>query len=365
MLNPIIKQKPLADEYKRYARQITIKEINIQGQTKLKKAKILCIGAGGLNSPALLYLAACGIGTLGIIDGDYIETSNLQRQIIYSNHNIKESKAQSAFHTLKSINPYITINSHRKYLKINNIKKILIHYDIIIDGTDNFETRYVISQYCYILHKIHIYGAIEEFTGQISVFNYQNGPHYYSLYSQLSKIQLKNCNNSGIINTLAGCIGTLQATEALKIILGIGSIIQNHLLVFNILQCSSYKIKIQENKLVENITIKSSSKNRNKYISIHTLLKNNKKLYQLIDVRTPLEFQSRYLNQAINIPLNMLKQKRSINHLKQIKATIVIYCNNENRAYIASQILHQYDIYHYILKDGIKTRRKERDSNPR
>ena len=366
MLNPIITKDLSYEDYNRYARQLIIKEINIIGQKRLKKAKVICIGLGGLNSPASLYLAACGIGTLGIIDNDKIETSNLQRQIIYTNNNIKKAKAKAAFNTLKCLNPLITINSYNYHLSKKNIKEILLHYDIIIDGTDNFSTRYLISQYCYSLHKIHIYGSIEKFIGQISIFNYQNGPHYYNLYNKISNIKINNCNESGIINTLAGIIGTLQATEAIKIITGIGSILNGHLTVFNILQCSLDKIKIKQSKIKEQVILKPYKKNVKQYISINYLKENDQQSYQLIDVRTSLEFRLNYIDKAINIPLNILKKEESIKRIKKITdSTIIIYCNDENRSYIASQILHRHHINHFILYGGINTIRKERDSNPR
>lgn len=366
MLNPIINKDLSYRDYNRYARQITIREISIQGQKRLKQAKIICIGAGGLNSPALLYLAACGVGTLGVIDNDEIEVSNLQRQIIYTKHDIKKPKAKAAFNTLKCLNPLITINSHKKHLNQDNIKEILLNYDIVIDGTDNFETRYLISQYCYMLHKIHIYGAIEKFIGQVSVFNYQNGPHYYNLYKNISQIRINNCSESGIVNTLAGIIGTLQATEAIKMITGIGSVLNRYLLVFNILQSSLDKIKIQQSKIKDKIVIKTEKKNIKQYISINHLKQKETKSYQLIDVRTPLEFKIQYIEEAINIPLNRLKKEESIRSIKKITdSMIILYCNDENKSYVASQILSKYQINHYILQGGINSIRKERDSNPR
>lgn len=366
MLNPIITKNLSCEDYNRYARQIIIKEINTIGQKRLKHAKVICVGVGGLNSPASLYLAACGVGTLGVIDNDKIELSNLQRQIIYTHKNIKSAKTKAAFNTLKCLNPLITINSYNNHLNQNNIKEILLHYDIIIDGTDNFVTRYLISQYCYLLHKIHIYGSIEKFVGQVSIFNYQSGPHYYNLYNKIPNIHTKNCNDLGIINTLAGTIGTLQATEAIKIITGIGAILNGYLIVFNILQCSLSKIKIKQNKIQEQIIIKSYKKNIKRYISINQLRKNNRQSYQLIDVRTSLEFRLQYIEKAINIPLKMLKKEASIRQIKKItNAVIIICCSDENRSYIASQILHRHSISHYILHGGIHAIRKERDSNPR
>ena len=366
MLNPIDKIAIDSKDYNRYARQIILKEINIQGQLRLKKSRILCIGLGGLNSPALLYLASCGIGIIGLVDNDVIETSNLQRQILFKNKDIGKQKVKACFNVLKSLNPLISINSYKNYLTSQNINKIILNYDIVIDGSDNYESRYILSQYCYKLHKIHIYGAIEQFIGQVSVFNYQGGPHYYSLYNNLYNIKLKNCNEIGLINTLASLIGTLQATEAIKIILGIGFILNNKLLICNVLQTSFKKINIKANKITNKINIASYIKSSEPKIVKKTFLNNTIHKYQFIDVRTIQEYQKTYIEKAINIPLTKLKHQNYIQKIKTIQATkLIIYCNDESRSYIASKILQRHQIDHYILLGGIKNLRKERDSNPR
>ena len=366
MLNSVNKIAINSKDYNRYARQIILKEINIQGQSRLKKSKILCIGLGGLNSPALLYLASCGIGVIGLVDNDIIETSNLQRQILFKDQDIGKQKVKACFNVLKSLNPFISINSYQNYLTSQNINKIILDYDIVIDGSDNYESRYILSQYCYKLHKIHIYGAIEQFIGQVSVFNYQGGPHYYSLYSNLYNIKLKNCNDIGLVNTIASLIGTLQATEAIKIILGLGLILNNELLICNVIQTSFKKINIKPNKITNKIHIDSYIKApRSK--TIRKIFINNKiDKYQFIDVRTIQEYQKIYIEKAINIPLTKLKQKNYIQKIRTIQGTkLIIYCNDESRSYIASRILQKYQINHYILLGGIKNLRKERDSNPR
>ena len=366
MLNSINKITIDNEDYNRYARQIILKEINIQGQLRLKKSKILCIGLGGLNSPALLYLASCGVGVVGLVDNDIIEASNLQRQILFKNKDIGKQKVKACFNVLKSLNPFISINSYKKYLTNQNISEIILNYDIVIDGSDNYESRYILSQYCYKLHKIHIYGAIEQFIGQISVFNYQGGPHYYSLYNNLYNIKLKNCNEIGLINTLASLIGTLQATEAIKIVLGIGLILNNELLVCNILHTSFKKIKIQPNKITSKIKIDSYLKSSRPKIIKKTLINNQLTRYQFIDVRTIQEYRKTYIEKAIHIPLTKLKHKDYIQKIRTIQAAkLIIYCNDESRSYIASKVLQQHQINHYILLGGIKNLRKERDSNPR
>ena len=370
MPNSILTNTHLSStEYERYARQIIINEINIQGQKKLKNAKIICIGAGGLNTPALLYLTACGIGTIGIIDYDKINISNLHRQILYRTDDLNKTKVTTAYQHLRCLNPLIKINIFYEKLNHNNIINILSNYDIIIDGTDNLNSRYLISQYSYQLHKIHVYGAIEKFIGQVSIFNYQNGCHYYNLYNQLSYNRLNSCSETGIINTLAGTIGILQATETIKIITGIGSILNRYLLVFNLLNLSFNKTKITPNKLDNNLVIKCNTNyiiNPQKYISVKDIQTKINLSYQLIDIRTPIEFKLKKINHAINIPLQKLKKTDYIQYLKntQKKQIIIIYCNNNIRSYIASQILTKNDIEHYILKDGTQNIKEREGFEP-
>lgn len=358
MLNPLVITKQLSfKEYERYAKQIIIQEINSEGQKRINKAKVLFIGAGGLNTTSLLYLSACGIGTIGIIDYDIIEISNLQRQIIYETQNINQDKIKAAYKKLESLNPLINIRSYKKSLNKNNIKNILYYYDIVIDGTDSLNTRYLISQYCNQFHKIHIYGAINTFTGQVSVFNYQNSTNYYNLYNIYYK-KAQACNDKGIINTLAGIIGLLQATEVIKIITGIGSILNNNLLVFNLLNCSLNKINIEASKIPKiklSTSNKDNSINKKKYLYIQDIKNSRNKKYKLIDIRKKIEFNINHINGAINIPLSQLKRQKYIKYIKNLQEySLVIYCNNETRSYIASKLLTKYKIDHYILKDGIK-----------
>lgn len=361
MLNPALKRQPSLsqEDYIRYARQIIVQGMSTQGQERLKKARVICIGAGGLNTPALLYLVACGVGTVGIIDRDRVEMSNLQRQISYSTEKIGQQKVRAIYKSLKSLNPLASIKIYSEYLKSTNAAKILLSYDIVVDGTDTLQARYLISHYCYKLHKIHIYGAIEGFVGHISVFNYKNSFHYNNLHKKFTQRNNFNCNNNGILNSLAGIIGTMQATEAIKIITGIGSITNGHLLIFNALNFSLYKIKIRSRQRLKAITI-SIDKNDFEHELNQSIEKLNQaigKEYQLIDIRTTAEFQLHKINTSINIPLEVLKTQKSIKRIKTISTqgySIIIYCSNNTRSYIASQILNQHKIKHLILKREIE-----------
>lgn len=358
MLNRLIETDHLSSkDYTRYARQISIKNIGVKGQLRLKQARVICIGAGGLNTPALLYLTACGVGTVGIIDHDVIETSNLQRQIIYKSDKFGQKKVKIAYKHLKSINPLVNIKTYDKYLNRKNIKQIFYNYDIVIDGTDNFQSKQLISYYCHQLHKVHIYGAIEGFVGHISVFNYKNGPQYYTLNQNFTQINNQTCIEHGILNVLAGTIGITQASETIKIITGAGSTLNGYLLVFNILDFSSYKVKIKLNFTCSQLNINTDRNNiSDRRETLGKILnRNNSKKYKLIDVRTFSEFELDKISYAINIPLQVLKTQKSINYMQHIISQgydIIIYCNNNIRSYIASQILKSLKIQHLIMHDN-------------
>lgn len=357
MLNTIQDINSLSyKEYQQYARQIIIEEIKEEGQNRLKNAKIICIGAGGLNSCTMMHLAACGVGEIGIVDDDKIELSNLQRQVVYSHSDIGKKKAEAAQSNLLTLNKSIAIKSYSKKLTKKNIVRILSGYEIVIDGTDDFKTRYLISQYCYKLHKVHIYGAIEKFTGQVSIFNYQNSVNYYELLSQTSYNEMKKCGEIGIINTLAGITGLLQATEAIKIVIGIGKISCNQLIVFNLLDCSLNTLKVKPCRLVDmdqmaNTVIVAQPDTSAPYVPMDYILNSQSKKYALIDIRTEVEFKLKHLSKAINMPLHKLKTRRGVKHIKDLanKYHIAIYCNRATRSYVASKILSNYSIEHCII----------------
>lgn len=366
MLNPLLKLDTTNNlnyaEYERYSRHMILDEIDKHGQQRIKAAKVLFIGAGGLSSSSLLYLTASGIGTIGIIDHDKVELSNLQRQIIYNIKNIKLNKVQAAKINLEQINPLIEIKTYHKRFTENNAYNIIIDYDIIIDGTDNFISRYTISKYCHKLHKIHIYGAVERFIGEISIFNYQNGPNYYDLYQESSNKKGIDCSERGILNTLSATIGLMQATEAIKIITGIGHIVSGYLLRYNALDFSIKTIRIKPIKtnIATNhlIVYHKNSKNhlfKAIYIKkIHqSYLKNNN--YYLIDIRENREFKFSHIKKAVNIPLKKLQNITNIQKIKQeaSQKKIIIYCNNELRSYIAAKIFHKNNIDYSILKGGL------------
>lgn len=373
MLNPKLNVINLSkNEYQTYARHFSLEGIGINGQKRIKQAKILCIGAGGLASSALLYLASSGIGCIGIIDHDYVKQSNLQRQILYNSQNINQLKVNCAKKHINSINPSCTVNIYPYKLYNHNAINLIKKYDIILDTTDNFQIRYIIDALCYKLHKIHIYGAIQGFEGQISVFNYKSGIKYSDLYPQALNLQSDTCNEIGVLGVLPGIIGILQATEAIKIITGTGAILSGYLLIYNSLTLSFKKIKIRPNIIKNTIKLnKTKHINKSNVISIkhfkNKFLHNHNAIL-LIDVRQKIEFQANKIINAINIPIKQINNKNQISLIKKYssKKMILLYCSENSRSIVASKILDKYKIHHYRLQNGINNfNRKERDSNPR
>ena len=224
----------------RYARHIALAEVGESGQQKLLNAKVLVIGAGGLGCPALQYLAAAGIGTIGIVDGDVVNEANLHRQVLYGDSDIGKLKVQVAGERLKKLNSQIDINTFSEFLTAANAMDIVANYDLLVDATDNFAARYRINDVCVKLDKPFVYGAIHRFEGQVSVFNYKGGPTYRCLFpDKPGENQIPNCNETGVLGVLPGIIGTYQATEVLKIILGIGEVLSGKLMTFNLLTNST------------------------------------------------------------------------------------------------------------------------------
>nr|QCI06960.1 Molybdopterin biosynthesis protein [Halydictyon mirabile] len=268
MLNPNIhKIKLTKKEFQIYNKQLIVPQIGINGQKRLKKAKILVIGAGGLGCPCMTYLISAGIGYIGIIDYDNISISNLNRQILYDINHIKTSKIAYAKKKLSLINPYCKIILHPYKLNNLNAFEIIQYYDIIIDATDNFKARYDIDNYCYLLHKIHVYSAVQQFESQISIFNYRNNIRYSNLYKKDINLIDNSCNRYGILGIITGSAGILQATESIKIIMGIGKVMHNYLFIQNLLNISVKK------RIKSYITKQyySDSYNNNKILNFNSL----------------------------------------------------------------------------------------------
>ena len=236
------------DEISRYSRHLILPEVGFEGQQKLKAAKVLCVGTGGLGAPLAYYLAAAGIGTLGLVDFDVVDASNLQRQIIHSTSTVGQLKVDSAEKKLKDLNPYMNVVKHNVMLRSDNALEIFKDYDIIADGTDNFQTRYLVNDACVLLNKPNAYGSIFRFEGQASVFATEEGPCYRCLYPEPPPPGLvPSCAEGGVLGILPGLVGVIQATEVIKLILGIGEPLVGRLLLVDSLAMSFRTLKLRKN----------------------------------------------------------------------------------------------------------------------
>jgi len=235
-----------AKELARFNRHIILPQVGLSGQEKLKQAKVLCIGAGGLGSPIALYLSAAGIGSIGLVDFDVVDETNLQRQIAHATDDIGRPKVESARDKLVGINPYLKVTLHGDGIRRDNVRDIVRGYDIVVDGTDNFPTRYLVNDACVLEGKPLIYASIFQFEGQATVFNYQNGPCYRCLYPEPPPPGLvPSCAEGGVLGVLPGVIGVIQATEAIKIILGKGSSLSGRLLLYDAMQMKFREVKLR------------------------------------------------------------------------------------------------------------------------
>ena len=235
------------DEVRRYSRHLIIPDVAMAGQKRLKNAKVLCVGAGGLGSPALMYLAAAGVGTLGIVEFDVVDESNLQRQIIHGQSDVGRSKALSARDSVREINPFVTVNLHEERLDSSNAMDLFAQYDLIVDGTDNFATRYLVNDACVLLHKPYVWGSIYRFDGQASVFWADQGPCYRCLYPEPPPPgMVPSCAEGGVLGVLCASIGSIQVNEAIKLITGIGRPLVGSLMVYDALETEYRKITVRK-----------------------------------------------------------------------------------------------------------------------
>jgi sulfur-carrier protein adenylyltransferase/sulfurtransferase len=237
------------EELGRYSRHITLPEVGLEGQQRLKAARVLCIGAGGLGSPAALYLAAAGVGTLGLVDFDAVDVTNLHRQVLHGTSDVGRPKLESAAETLRDINPHTALELHATRLDPSNARELIDSYDVILDGTDNFPTRYLVNDACVLRRKPNAYGSIFRFEGQASVFATAEGPCYRCLHPEPPPPGLvPSCAEGGVLGVLPGIIGTIQATEAIKLILGIGEPLIGRFLIYDALKMRFRELKLQKDR---------------------------------------------------------------------------------------------------------------------
>jgi len=240
-------EKLTVEEVMRYSRHLIIPDVGMDGQKRLKNAKVLCVGAGGLGSPALMYLAAAGVGTLGIVEFDTVDESNLQRQIIHGQSDVGRSKAESARDSVKEINPYVQVNLHEMRLDSSNVMELFSQYDLIVDGTDNFATRYLVNDAAVLLGKPYIWGSIYRFEGQASVFWAEYGPCYRCLYPEPPPPgMVPSCAEGGVLGVLCASIGSIQVTEAIKLLAGIGEPLVGRLMIYDALEMSYRRLNVRK-----------------------------------------------------------------------------------------------------------------------
>jgi molybdopterin/thiamine biosynthesis adenylyltransferase/rhodanese-related sulfurtransferase len=368
------------EELARYSRHIIIPEFNIEGQKKLKAAKVLVIGTGGLGSPMLLYLAAAGVGTIGIVDFDVVDDSNLQRQVLYSVKDVGRPKVEAAKERILGLNPHINVIAYNEHLSSKNALEIFKDYDVVADGTDNFPTRYLVNDACVLTGIPNVYASIFRFDGQVSVFNYNNGPNYRDLYPEPPPPGLvPSCAEGGVLGVLPGIIGSLQANEVIKVITGIGETLSGRLFAFDALNFSTKIFKIGKDKSNplngENPTIKELIdyqqfcgivpdviNEKVKEITVQELKQkiDAKEDFQLIDVREKHEYDFVNLGAEL-IPLNtVLDNVEKFSRDKQV----IIHCKGGVRSAKAIQALEEKGFTNlYNLKGGIVAYAKEVDES--
>ncbi len=356
-------------EISHYQRHLSLEKIGESGQKKLKESSILVVGAGGLGCPALQYLAAAGVGRIGIIDSDQVEQTNLQRQILFNYDDIGKYKAETAKNKISRLNPHIEIEYFNDRLCAENIKKRLEKYSIILDGSDNFETKYLLNDASVIFNKVLIYGSISEFSAQVSVFNFNCGPTYRCLFPEPPGVNaLPPCSEGGVLGVLPGIVGTIQANEAIKVITGIGDILSGKLLLLDALSLKTQFIQV--NLRPESRNIKSlaptnlkcaTSENAGSVVqeidsfSVRAMNESGK-TDLIIDVRELWERELSNIPSSVHIPLGQFEQPDQIEFSELISKSshIILYCKAGVRSRMACKSLEAMGYKNlYNLSGGI------------
>ena len=346
------------DEVRRYSRHIIIPEVGMDGQKRLKNARVLCVGAGGLGSPALMYLAAAGVGTLGIVEFDEVDESNLQRQIIHRQSDIGRPKAESARDTVNEINPYVNVVVHNERLDNSNVLEIFAQYDLIVDGTDNFATRYMVNDAAVLLHKPYVWGSIYRFEGQASVFWEEHGPQYRDLYPEPPPPgMVPSCAEGGVLGVLCASIGSIMGTEAIKLITGIGETLLGRLMIYDALEMSYRTVKIRKDPNGEPITelidydyfcgtvseeateaVKDSTISVKQLKDMLDARERGETDFELIDVREPNEWDIVHIDGATLIPKGEFLNGNALAGLPTDKP-IVLHCKVGGRSAVVLAVV--------------------------
>lgn len=365
-------------ELGRYARHITIPEFGLEGQKKLKNSSVLVIGSGGLGSPVLLYLAAAGVGKIGIVDFDVVDESNLQRQVLFSVGDVGKSKAQTAKKRLEALNPHIDVTVYETRFTRENARELVRGYDVVADGTDNFPTRYLVNDTCVLEGKVNVYASIFQFEGQVSVFNYPledgtRGPNYRDMFPEPPPPGLvPNCAEGGVLGVLPGIIGSMQASEVIKVLTGVGDPLAGRLFLFDAASFTTRILKVQKSPGT-NITelidyehfcgiLPNTDLTEVKEITVQELqeLRAQGTDYQLIDVREPHEYAIAQIGGEL-IPLATVAG--AANRIARDKK-VIVHCRTGVRSANAIRELESLFNFDnlYNLKGGIQAWSREIDS---
>ncbi len=343
-------------EVERYSRHLIIPDVGMVGQKRLKNAKVLVVGAGGLGSPALLYLAAAGVGTLGILDFDTVDESNLQRQVIHGQSDVGKSKAVSAAESIAEINPFVTVVLHTDRLDSGNALEIFASYDLILDGTDNFATRYLVNDACVLLGKPYVWGSIFRFEGQVSLFWAEYGPQYRDLYPEPPPPgMVPSCAEGGVLGVLCASIGSIMVTEAIKLITGIGETLLGRLMVYDALEMTYRTVRVRRDPAGVPITglidydafCGAVSDEAERAASSHTISAKELKQridsgedFALIDVREQNEYEIVSIPGSVLIPKGDIVSGEALSSIPQDKP-VILHCKSGARSAEALAVLHK------------------------
>ena len=360
------------EEISRYQRHLSLSNVGVEGQEKLRSAKVLVVGVGGLGCPILKYLTAAGVCTIGLIDYDLVDESNLQRQILFDVNDVGKSKVECAISKLSKQNPFVDYVPFNQKLTKDNVLSVLKDFDIIIDGTDNFSTRYLVGDASLILNKTLVFGSIYKFEGQVSVFNFRNGPSFRCAFPNPPKAnEVPNCSDIGVIGILPGVVGTRMAAECIKVILGIGEVLSGKLMLIDILGNQNIIVTIQKNvenfnrtELEESYDLNCEIENekRDMIITAKQLKEDldNGVEYQLIDVREDFEYEICAIEKSKLVPMSEITSRYS--EIDSDKNTVVICHHGMRSAQVINFLASKGYEYLINLKGGIHSWARDVDT---